>query len=294
MPVETTIQDVLDMARFTAAQRALESKREQPLVSDPYADLLAGERGAALLDFYSAVLGGTRGIALRSAVYDELLVQTIAREKIDTVINLAAGFDTRPYRLTLPPELHWIEADLPEVLAYKSERLIDAQPICHLERVPLDITDVAALGDMLTAVCSSAGNVLILTEGLLIYLREEQVRLLASELRAHQSIGWWLAEIVSPLSLQRQAQQWNAKVADCAQVRFAPQEGSAFFSAYGWQVAEFRPVVAEAIRLNLPMRQKWLMRLLILLGVTRNQRSDGFMLLSTRKSLADKEASHLE
>lgn len=278
MPVETTIQDVLDMARFTAAQRALESKHEHPLVRDPYADLLSGERGAALLDFYSGVLGGTRGIALRSAVYDELLTQTIAQEKIDAVINLAAGFDTRPYRLTLPADLRWIEADLPEVLAYKSEQLSDAQPICHLERVPLDITDGAALGSVLTEICSSARNVLTLTEGLLIYLHEEQVRQLAAELQAHQPIGWWLAELVSPLALQQQAQQWNEKVADCARVRFAPDDGSTFFSAYGWQVAEFRPAVAEALRLKLPMRRRWLMRLLLLLGVTKNQRSDGFVL----------------
>jgi methyltransferase (TIGR00027 family) len=278
MPAETTIQDALDMACFTAAQRALESKRERPLVRDPYAELLAGERGAALLDFYVAILGDARAIALRSAVYDEMLVQSITREKIDTVINLAAGFDTRPYRLTLPPELRWIEADLPEVLAYKSERLSDAQPVCRLERVELDVSDATALDNSLAEICSNARNVLVLTEGLLIYLHEEQVRQLASALQAHQQIGWWLAELVSPLMLQNQAEQWNAKVADCARVRFAPGDGTAFFSEYGWQVAEFRPAVAEAIRLKLPMRQKWLIRLLLLLGVNKNQRSNGFVL----------------
>ncbi len=280
MPTETTtIQDALDMARFTAAQRARESKRERPLVRDPYADLLAGERGAALLDYYADMLGNGRAIGLRSAVYDEVLVKTIKREKIDTVINLAAGFDTRPYRLTLlPSELRWIEADLPEVLAYKRERLSDVQPICHLERVELDVTDAEALGNRLSESCASASNALVLTEGLLIYLREEQVRQLASALQAQQQIGWWLAELVSPLMLQSQGEQWNTKVADRAHMRFAPAAGTAFFSEYGWQVAEFRPAVAEAIRLKLPMPRKWLMRLFLLLGAAKNQRSNGFVL----------------
>jgi len=35
------------------------------------------------------------------------------------VLNLAAGLDTRPYRLNLPPDFAWVEADLPELLAEK-------------------------------------------------------------------------------------------------------------------------------------------------------------------------------
>jgi O-methyltransferase involved in polyketide biosynthesis len=41
----------------------------------------------------------------------------------DMVVNLAAGLDARPYRLTLPSQLQWIEVDLPDLLAYKTEQL---------------------------------------------------------------------------------------------------------------------------------------------------------------------------
>ena len=35
--------------------------------------------------------------------------------------NLAAGLDTRPYRMDLPPSLRWIEVDLPDILDYKED-----------------------------------------------------------------------------------------------------------------------------------------------------------------------------
>jgi len=37
------------------------------------------------------------------------------------VVNLAAGLDARPYRMSLPASLQWIEVDLPEILAYKEK-----------------------------------------------------------------------------------------------------------------------------------------------------------------------------
>jgi O-methyltransferase involved in polyketide biosynthesis len=35
------------------------------------------------------------------------------------VLNLAAGLDTRPYRLNLPSDFAWVEADLPQLLKEK-------------------------------------------------------------------------------------------------------------------------------------------------------------------------------
>jgi O-methyltransferase involved in polyketide biosynthesis len=38
------------------------------------------------------------------------------------MVNLCAGLDARPYRMTLPSPLQWIEVDLPDLLAYKTEQ----------------------------------------------------------------------------------------------------------------------------------------------------------------------------
>ena len=57
--------------------------------------------------------------------------------------NLAAGLDARPYRMDLPPSMQWMEIDFPEIISYKQEILSADQPRCHLERVALDLSQVA-------------------------------------------------------------------------------------------------------------------------------------------------------
>lgn len=71
---------------------------------------------------------------MRARVFDERSLETLATGEITTVLNLAAALDTRPYRLELPASLRFVEADLPALLAKKSELLAQEQPRCALER----------------------------------------------------------------------------------------------------------------------------------------------------------------
>jgi len=109
-------------------------------------------------------------------------------------VNLAAGLDTRPYRLDLPASLEWIESDLPAMIEEKERVLGDAQPRCRLKRIKADLTDPAARVAMLREAVGSTTPVLVITEGLLIYLDDAQVRALAADLLAEPSIRWWLLD----------------------------------------------------------------------------------------------------
>src|SRR2546426_2793055 len=124
---------------------------------------------------------------VRTAVLDELTVGTIARDGIDTVLNLAAGLDTRPYRLRLPASLRWVEADFPDVIAYKQEQLKGERPVCALEHVGIDLTDVAGRRALFARIGAAGRRVLVVSEGLLIYLTPQQVASLASDLAAPAS-----------------------------------------------------------------------------------------------------------
>jgi O-methyltransferase involved in polyketide biosynthesis len=68
---------------------------------------------------------GARGLswalAVRTGVFDDLLSASISDISADAVLNLAAGLDARPYRLSLPAHLTWIEADRPELLSKKAD-----------------------------------------------------------------------------------------------------------------------------------------------------------------------------
>jgi len=248
------IKNISDTARWMAFYRAMESERPDAHFHDPYARLLAGERGKEIAQMLPWGITNAWAMIVRTCVFDEIIVKTVENHAVDTILNLAAGFDTRPYRLPLPASLHWIEVDLPEILSEKEEKLVNEQPGCRLKRVQLDLADVHARRALFSGLVQEARQVLVVTEGLLIYLTAEHVISLASDLRTHSHFRWWLTDLVSPAVLRLYQISWASSLAQGnAALQFAPEEGELFFYRYGWHVAEFRSTMEEASRLNREM-----------------------------------------
>jgi hypothetical protein len=114
----SAIPHVSDTARWVAMYRALESERPDAIFRDPYARRLAGPEGEAMLRTIPKGLQLAWPMIVRTAVMDEIIVRVVVRDGVDTILNLAAGLDARPYRLPVPPSLRWIDADLPDMLDY--------------------------------------------------------------------------------------------------------------------------------------------------------------------------------
>ena len=257
------ILHVSDTARWVALYRAMESERPDALFRDPHARRLAGERGERIVASMRRGRAWAWPMIVRTAVLDELILRTIARDGVDTVLNLAAGLDTRPYRLALPRSLRWVEADFPDVIAYKQEQLGDERPACVLEHVGIDLTDVGRRRALFARIGTTAREVLVVAEGLLIYLTPEQVAALASDLAAPAPFRRWLIDLASPRLLKMMARTWGRAVAaGNAPFQFAPAEGSHFFQAQGWQEAEFRSMWEESLRLRRTMPLAWLWNLI--------------------------------
>ncbi len=257
------IQHVSDTARWVALYRAMESERPDALFRDPYARKLAGERGERILASMRRGRAWAWPMIVRTAVLDELILRTIDRDGVDTVLNLAAGLDARPYRMALPPSLHWIEADFPDVIAYKQEQLRGERPACLLEQEGIDLTDVGRRRALFARIGAVARQVLVVSEGLLIYLSPPQVAALASDLAAAAPFRRWLIDLASPRLLKMMERTWGRAVAaGNAPFQFAPVEGSQFFQAQGWQEAEFRSMWEESLRLKRTMRLAWLWNLI--------------------------------
>ena len=120
-------------------------------------------------------------LVARTKIIDDAIAEAIAHG-CDRVLNLAAGLDTRPYRLDLPPDFQWIEADLPQLLAEKAELLADQTPRCQLTRSAVDLADPAARDAFFDEALDGATNALVLTEGLLMYLEDRDVTALSEAL----------------------------------------------------------------------------------------------------------------
>ena len=283
------IQHVSDTARWVALYRAMESERPDALFHDPYARILGGERAERILASLPKARTWAWPMVVRTAVMDEMIRQAVERDGVDTVLNLAAGLDARPYRLSLPPALRWIEVDFPDVIAYKQEQMAGAKPVCTLEQVGLDLTEMPRRQGLFAGIGSASKQVLVVSEGLLIYLSREQVAALAEDLAAPPTFRWWLIDLAGPRILKMMAKTWGRAVAaGNAPFQFAPAEGSRFFDDHGWTEAEFRSMWEEANRLHrAEVPFAWLWRLLGRVSSAKRReetrRMSGMVLLRRRQ-----------
>lgn len=259
------IRNISDTARWAAMFRARETERPDALFRDPYARRLAGERGEQIADAMTMHLRHSWSWVMRTYMFDQYIARQIATG-VDTVVNLAAGLDARPYRMELPAALRWIEVDLPELIAYKSDILAADSPRCRLERVPLDLADAAKRRALFAQIGSTARRVLVLSEGLLIYLSREEVAALATDLAAPPSFRYWAFDIVSPglAEMMRRESGGAGKELERAGApfKFAPPEGPDFFRQFGWTPVEIRSTLKVASKTG---RLPWSLKLFGLL-----------------------------
>jgi methyltransferase (TIGR00027 family) len=232
MTDEPLIRDVSDTARWMAVYRARENEREDAVFKDPFARALAGERGE------------------RTYLFDRF-VSRLVQHGVDTIVNLAAGLDTRPYRMELPASLRWIEVDLPDILDYKEEILGDAKPVCDFERVRLDLSNEDGRRGLFADISRRSKHVAVISEGLIIYLMRDSVASLASDLAGPPAFQHLVLDLASPGLIEMMKQSvGSAMSAAGAPLIFAPAEGPPFFSAYGWQPIEVRSLLKAAAKLG--------------------------------------------
>lgn len=250
MGSEPHIRNISDTARWVAVYRARETERPDAVFRDPFARRLAGERGEQIAASIPFAEKNSWPFVARTWLVDKLIDDQV-RQGTDMVVNLAAGLDARPYRMDLPRALQWIEVDLPEIFAHKEELLRNEKPVCQLERVRLDLSNASARRELFSQVGERAKRVLILTEGLLIYLSDEEVRELAKDLAAPASFQRWIVDLGSPALLQMLARKMGAPLDQAgAPLKFAPQDGPDFFARCGWKPEEIHSTIHAAAKLR--------------------------------------------
>ena len=247
----TAIRDVSDTALWVALYRAQESERKDALFHDPYARRLAGERGQRILDTVPKAQSISWPMVVRTQVLDEIILRLVREQGVDTVLNLAAGLDARPWRLPLPPATHWIDVDLPAMLEHKLTGMANESTVCRYTARTADLREPGALRAVLDEVTREAKTILVVSEGLLIYLEPDRVAALARGLASASKCRYWLIDLASPMLLQWMEKRWKGpRGLQNAPFKFAPAEGTKFFEPHGWRELEYRSTMIEAKRLN--------------------------------------------
>ncbi len=144
-------------ATMVAAARALATEDTDPIINDPYAAPLVRAVG---IDFFTRVVDGdinpadagaddrgelqteTDSLAVRTKFFDDFFTDAAAAG-IGQAVILAAGLDSRAYRLDWPAGSIVYEVDQPQVIEFKTETMagLGAEPIAERRTVSIDLRE---------------------------------------------------------------------------------------------------------------------------------------------------------
>jgi methyltransferase (TIGR00027 family) len=246
---QSDLRDVSDTALWIATVRAAEGERPDAVFHDPLAGLLAGERGRRISRSFSRSAMVSWSVVARTCAIDRLVDEAL-QAGVDTVLNLGAGLDTRPYRMKLPPQLNWIEVDLPVIVEAKHSKLIGYESACSIERVGMDLLDPFARGQLLSRCAATSKKILVITEGVISYFSNDEVANLAADLHAASPISFWIQDFDN--AGQRSLPRGWAKKLKAAPFRFQPDDWFTFFKNTSWETYHAVTLAEESKRINRP------------------------------------------
>jgi len=229
--------------------RAEETAREERLIDDPYAAMFVAAAPPLFADvplladdasLAALVESGIAGVALRTRYFDDAL-EAACSAGCRQVVLLAAGLDTRGFRLELPDGVRLFELDLPDLFGFKEGVLAEhgVKPRCDRRVVSVDLRD-----DWPTQLIEAGfdpGRVTAwIAEGLLVYLdHDEAVRLLTAvcDLSVRESrlsfdfdprdVGSTLRRAQDMVGMERVAGMWHGGLREDPRV---------WLSRRGWTV----------------------------------------------------------
>ncbi len=246
-------------ATAVAASRAVASQGPEPLLDDPFAEPLVRAVGVEAFikivdgkafiddDPYLNRKSMSEQIAVRTRFFDDFFLAA-AQAEIRQAVILAAGLDTRAYRLGWPQGTTVFEVDQPEVIAFKTTTLdnLGAVPTATHRTVAVDLRDdwPAALR---TAGFDPSAPTAWIAEGLLPYLPPDAQDRLFDEITALSAPGSRVATEHMDMSSMRD--DWVATMDErskragtnlkLSELFFMGERNSArdYLSSHGWQVS---------------------------------------------------------
>jgi O-methyltransferase involved in polyketide biosynthesis len=138
--------------------------------------------------------GNDNIIVVRARQYDEWVRDFLKTSPDAIVLNLGCGLDTRVTRIRPSEKINWYDLDYPEVIGLRKNFY---EETAHYKMISSSVTDTAWLSSI-----PNDRPALILAEGLLEYLKEEEVKELLNRLTDHFGHGQIMFDVMSSFAIQ--------------------------------------------------------------------------------------------
>ncbi|MDI2131040.1 class I SAM-dependent methyltransferase [Yinghuangia seranimata] len=164
------LDGVAETLLWTLYHRAMEARRPDAVLDDPMAvELLDGIDYPFERRFGKAHMGSAQGQALRARTFDERIRAFLDEHPEATVVALGEGLETQFWRVD-NGRLTWLSVDLPDIVELR-RKLLPAEPrVRHVA--------CSALDDRWMDEVDASRGVVVTAQGLLMYLKPAEVRLL--------------------------------------------------------------------------------------------------------------------
>lgn len=187
--------EVVGTAMIPLWARAVEQRQKNPIVVDRLAPQILAASGINSSSYDGSVLSQV-GCCIRGMLIDKAVESFAAQHTPCVSIQLGAGLDARLQRLAHPERFAaWYDLDLPEAMARRQALIPPAANNIYLSQSLFDEAWMARLSrqDL---------PVIIILEGVLMYFREEQVKVFFTALAAHFTQGVELVlDLVPPAAV---------------------------------------------------------------------------------------------
>jgi methyltransferase (TIGR00027 family) len=238
--------------------RACESRVPNPILGDYFA-----ARDVARIDYdferlhrFIRPSSNQFMVAMRTAQVDAWISDYLRRHPDAAVLHLGCGLHSRAFRLAIPETVRWFDVDLPQVIALRRQLYSESETY---RMIGSSVTDPGWL-DQLPA----GGPVLIVAEGLLMYLTPAEVTDLLHRLVDRFDTGELLADFLS---------KWGPRLSKLSAggiIRWGTRDGSEITR---WdarlRLVEDSPVIAGFRKISLS-RPRLLYRIAYAVPANRN------------------------
>ena len=183
---ETMLQTVYARAKENNGRGAIHDAKAEELIEKLDYDFSLADKDTAMRS----------GVIARTIVLDKLTKSWLASHPGAVVIDIACGLDTRCYRMA--GYAHWYNLDLPETMAVREKLLPESGTISQIAMSAMD-----DWGGEISELSEQNVPVLIVIEGLTMYLNAKDVQQIFKVISSRFSKATVFVETMNPMIVKR-------------------------------------------------------------------------------------------
>ena len=193
---ETMLQTVYARAKESSGRGAIHDAKAEEITRKLDYDFSLADKDTAMRS----------GVIARTIVLDRMTKEWLASHPGAVVVNIACGLDTRCYRMS--GYAHWYNLDLPETMAVRERLLPESGTISQIA--------LSAMDDWGGEVEDQTAPVLVIIEGLTMYLNEEDVQQIFTVISRRFEKATVFVETMNPMIVKR----FKEKSIDASNAKF--------------------------------------------------------------------------